>query len=449
MDLADVENDLRAHLHRQATPRAPEGLVKRTRALHRQRRRTQAGVVATGVAVALLFGGVPALRAALPQPDRSDVAAPSAPASAPRTSLYDLPPRGSLAGDQDWLAGVAALDWGTDDAGQLDPPVDSHRVVYAGDVSTGRVALVLGEDGSELSSIWFTGPTGATPAEMTPATSPQQTFPDLPQLLVDVAAPADRSGVLIAVSRPGDRFSYSPGVSVAADGTAAALSLPVPATDGVAVLDISTPVGWASGRQVTIEREGSAGYTLSPTPSERAWAAAQQPIPVADPRGLRASVNETWLQNLVQLMVGRYGVRPEDVSPTLLAAASPGTDAEQTILVGMTLPSGATVTWASRTTARAESSETNTVSGAPAAAGPGLLDQLVALPLTGGHLAVSGPAAGVAAEVLDRDGALLTTLPLVSGGGGGDVPPPAAATVRVLDASGAVIAEGPLTELGD
>ena len=76
-------------------------------------------------------------------------------------------------------------------------------------------------------------------------------------------------------------------------------------------------------------------------------------------------------------------------------------------------------------------------------AGPPLLDRVFAVPFQG-SIVISAPAAGVLAEVYLSDGTLLTTLPLVNGVGSGLLPPPAAASVRILDASGDVVAESPL-----
>ncbi|MCZ2823143.1 MULTISPECIES: hypothetical protein [unclassified Modestobacter] len=446
MDLKDVEIQLRSHLAARPALRAPDDLAERTRVRHRRQRRQQAAVIGVGLAVVLVFGSVPVLRGLLPEVGSSDTAAPSS--STPLPSLYDLPTRGSLADDEAWLHGVAALSWGTADPAYVPtPPNDSHRVAFAEDTATGRVALVLGREDAQLSSVWFTGPTGARPDEMTPATQPQETFPDQPQLLLDVPDAAAIRGVLIAVSRPGDVFAHTAGPSVAADGSVTTEFAAVEAVDGVAVVDVPAPTGWLFGQQVQVIRDGATAYTLPVALSDRASAAATSPIPVADPRGLRSSANETWLQGLLQTALGHYGVRPEDVQPTLLAVGSPtGSAAEQIIMVGLTFPSGATATRAGRSIADTDSSETATVAGAPAAAGPDLLDRLFALPISGGDLAVSGPLTGVTAEVLDADGELLTTLPLVSGGGAGAVPPPAA-MVRVLDAAGTVVAEGPLTGL--
>ena len=63
-----------------------------------------------------------------------------------------------------------------------------------------------------------------------------------------------------------------------------------------------------------------------------------------------------------------------------------------------------------------------------------------------GTLTVSGPATGVAAEVLGADGRTVTRFALV-GGAGASVSPKAVG-VRILDAGGAVVGEAPLTDVG-
>jgi hypothetical protein len=63
-----------------------------------------------------------------------------------------------------------------------------------------------------------------------------------------------------------------------------------------------------------------------------------------------------------------------------------------------------------------------------------------------GRSSVSGPVSGVLAEVYGWNGTLLVQIPLTAGAGSaavaGVLP---GATVRILDAAGAVVAECPLT----
>jgi hypothetical protein len=443
MDLMDVETELRTHLTSRPTPLAPEGLVERTRLLHRRRRRQQAAVVGVGLAVALLFGSVPVLRAALPDVGRSDTAAPS---TAGLTSLYDLPARGSLADDGDWLDAVAALPWaerpGVDQDTQ--PPVDSHRVLYAADVQGSRVALVAGRDGAVLSSAWFTGPTGADPDELTQAAASARAYPDQPITLLDVPAGGD-TGLLVVLTRPGDRVSYVQGLQVAADGSTTKDLIDLPVTEGVAVATLPAPGGLPGEATVVIDRAGQQAYSIRPATSDRAVDAALAPIAVSDPRGLRSGITESALQGTARLALSAYGSGAEGVTPVVLAAGTLAGDGEaQALLVGITFPSGATALWASRSGTAADGSGTSTTTSLdPVPAGTPLLDRTAAVRVSG-SLLVTAPAGAASAVVLASDGTTVTTVPLVRGSGVTDLlpaPAPVAYRVQVLDAAGGVLAE--------
>ena len=379
MDLLDVERELRSHLTTRPVPRAPEGLVARTRVLHRRRRRHQAAAVGVVLAVALLFGSVPVLRGALPDVGRSDAASPSSPSSSGETSLYDLPARGSLADDGDWLAAVATLPW--DDGGRTDlpePSLDSHRVLYADDVPGARVALVMGADGAALASAWFTGPAGAGPQQMTQAAPPERAFPDQPLALLD--DPSDGgAGLLVVLSRPGDAMSYLQGQQVAADGSTAPDRTSLTVADGIAVTTVPVPGSPLAGSQVTVDRRGEEVYSLPPTLSDRAAASALAPLAVADPRRLRSAVDESSLQTTLHWALSAYGSGADGVTPVLLAAGRPpGHGDPQVVLVGLTFPSGATALFASRYAQTADGSSTGSgTSLGPVASGTPLLEQLL------------------------------------------------------------------------
>jgi hypothetical protein len=177
-------------------------------------------------------------------------------------------------------------------------------------------------------------------------------------------------------------------------------------------------------------------------------AAAEARLEVADPRGLRPAVNEDELMWAVQGLVAHYGLPADRLRPTLLAAG-PVTDAPNmsAVLVGVTFPSGAAavhlVTLQDYGVDAPGTTGTSMMFD-PVPAGPPLVDRVFAVPLQGA-IVVSAPAAGVRAEVYLEDGTLLTTLPLVNGVGSAPLPPPAAESVRILDASGGVVAESPLT----
>jgi hypothetical protein len=448
MDLVDVENDLRAHLHSRPAPRAPEGMVESTRALHRRRRRHQAAVTGACLAVALLFGGVPVLRAALPLPGRSDVATPGIPSTDPLPSLFDLPVRGPLADDPGWLTAVSALDWRSDRPG---PVPDTRQVAWAGDVGGERVAMLLGRNDTQAPLlVWFTGPAGAAPEQMTQATPVTEIAERRPQGLLDVPVVGADTGVLVVVGRPGDGFELTTGTAVSIDGEETPAVRPLPAEDSVGVAALDSPVGWGAGHAVQVVRNGQDGETVVPAMSDRTEETAHLPVEVSDPRGLLAGMDGDRVQDLARAMADRYGSQAGNAPPVLLAGGYLDTGAtagalptEQVVMVGTTLPSGATTAWVSltRTTDR-----TTTASSVTAYATPGvpLLDQVLAVALPNGAVAISGPAGGVTAEVLDRAGTVLGTLPLQAGAGVGAGPTEAGASVRVLDGAGATLAEVPL-----
>jgi len=445
MDLLDVERELRSHLAARPVPRAPEGLVARTRELHRRRRRHQAAAGGVVLAVALVFGSVPVLRSTLPDVGRSDTAAPSS--SAALASLYDLPTRGSLADDAGWLAAVADLPWSAEplvDPHTL-PPVESHRVLYAADVRGSRVALVMGRDDGVLSSAWFTGPAGAGPTELTQAAVSVLAYPDQPVTLLDTA---DGGALLLVVSRPGDDISYLAGRTVSAAGASAEDVVSLDVADGVGVAGVPGPVTQLAN-EVRVRRDGRLVYSVPAAPSDRAQAAAQAPLAVADPRDLSSGVDGSAVQLTVHWAIGTYGSGAEGVTPVLLAAGRlPGDEDVQAVMVGLTFPSGSTVVWASRsatTTDGSSTASTTSLDPVPAAGIP-LLDQTVAVRV-GGNLAVTAPVGAVSAVVLASDGTTVTTVPLLRGSGVTDLlpsPAPVANRVRVLDAGGSVLAEAPV-----
>jgi hypothetical protein len=184
-------------------------------------------------------------------PHRADVPPAAAPPPAvavadtadPGPSLYDVPTRGSLAGDADFLAGVRAIDWASPPnaaLGVLSPPADTRRVLFAGDVPGGhRWALVMGRVGDQLRTAWFAGRAGARPGQLTLWLSPGDAAPGEPITLQDAGAP---TGPLVVVGLPGDRVEYSPGQDRGADGGLVRHYSPLPVVDGVALGEVTTPV---------------------------------------------------------------------------------------------------------------------------------------------------------------------------------------------------------------
>ena len=443
MDLIDVEEGLRRHLADRGDDLAPapRDLAERTRSRHRRQRRRQAGAAGAVLAVALVFGGIPVLRGMLPDTGTSgDAAAPSS--AAPLPSLYDLPARGSLAGDEEWLAAVAALPW---TAVQLadpdtDPPVESHRVVYAADVPGARVALVMGRERAVLSATWFTGPAGAEPAEMTQALTAERTFPDQPLTLLDAAAPTGPA-TLTVVSRPGDEAEYTQGLLVSADGDTTEDVVDLELTDGAGAVSVARPGIYLGTSEVRIDRDGERAYGVYPSASDRLVDSTfDAPVDVADPRGLRPGIAEDWLRGLAASALSRYGSGAAGVTPVLLAAGPvPGERDPHVAMVGLTFPSGATTAWAVRYSGTGDASTGTTTSLTPLPAAAPLLDRVLGVRVEDA-LAVSGPASAATAEALAADGSVVARFPVVDGSAVAGLPATSVVTeVRVLDPAGAVV----------
>ncbi|MGY1615994.1 hypothetical protein ACI797_04560 [Geodermatophilus sp. SYSU D00691] len=403
------------------------------------RRRPRGGLLGAALALLLVFAAV-RLTAAEPGP-------PTPPETA-GTGLLDLPTRGSLAGDDGWLAALTAA------RALADLPPDRH-VAYAGDAAGVRLALVLAGAPSRPTAVWLTGPAGSGPDGMVLAAGPVPVGPREPLALWDVPRGAGRGGLLLVVALPGDQVELLTGRVVDAAGQETRLRTTLPLHDGVAVATAEPPAAPADGDFTAgrlVVTRGATPLTVAPLLSARGAAAATAPIDPADPRGLRATVDEAQLQAVLHEMVGAYGLLPERVSPALLAAGPVGDERSRAVLVGVTLPSGATVAWLS-VAATAPDAVPRVVSTRPAAAGTALLDRVVAVPAgwavsriplppgdgPPGWLVVSGPRGGTAAEALSAGGNVLAAFPLAGGSGTAQVPPGTSA-VRVVDDIGAFVA---------
>jgi hypothetical protein len=231
-------------------------------ARHRAWRRSVVGSAAAVLAIVGVLATVPSTVAGLaPAP----VVRPE-PAAGPRgdASPYDLPVRGSLAGDEEFLTGMRAVDWGDPadrGSGPL-PPGDTRRVVYAADVASGqRWALVLGWAGGQLVHAWFTGPAGASPDRLELAGRPAPTGTQ-PLALLDAA-----TGMLVVVGRPGDGATYSPSLDRDDTGRLERTFTAVPVVDGVPAGEVPVPVapGSARVRMVPGSGGGSTGDVVLPS----------------------------------------------------------------------------------------------------------------------------------------------------------------------------------------
>lgn len=141
---------------------------------------------------------------------------------------------------------------------------------------------------------------------------------------------------------------------------------------------------WPLDVQLRVQQEAGS-YHPQMAITERALAVERAALPdVADPRGLRGSVRDEDLRGAVEALAGYYGMPAGDLRPTLLAGAPlTGSSPSSTVLVGVTLPSGATtvafvVVWENSDSGSGYSSQVALTEVRPA--GTALLDQVFAVP---------------------------------------------------------------------
>ena len=457
MTLSDT--DLEARLRRDlraagdAVPPAPHDLADVTRRRHRVLRRRQIGLTAAAVAAVLVLVGVPVVASTFAaDPDRGQTARPTTGSDA-SLFLADVPTRGTLAGDDEWLDGVLALDWvaetRTDYPGmeEIDPPADTRHVVFAQDVPGGRLALVLGQWGGGWVSAWFLGPEDASPEEMELAAPPSEAVFDEPQGLIDAPDGPDALRVVV-VAFPGDTAEILMRRDVEADGEEVETWQDLDMVDGAAVASLSgPPLDQIQAGGIWVHRNSERTQQVYPLPTDRASRLQLPRIDVADPRGLMASAADEVVQQAAQCLVGYFGGPPDDLELTLLAAGPlGGSSMNQAALVGATFGSGAhSACLMTRTTTVDPGSVTGAavrIDAVPANDVP-LADEVLAV-TTSDVIAVSAPAAGRTAEIYQGD-TLLTTVPLVDGAGLGELPLPTETWVRILAADGSLVAEGPVT----
>jgi hypothetical protein len=442
----------------------PFDLPELVRDRHRSLRRREFGLAAAALVTVLVLVGVPVVSSTIAAGDRGRTAAPSEGTQVdPVPTLAELPTRGSLAGDVDFLDKVRRLSWlsiapapglpqGTAVVAH-DPPVESRRVAFAGDVPGARVALVLGLDSGDVDA-WFIGPVGATPDQMVLASSPRETTERHPLALMDAPDPASGSATFVVVAWPGDEVTLLTGRTVDAAGKTAEHRESVLLTDGAGAIAPAGPPTWPLEVQLWVKRNSGVPGSYNPqmTITDRALGLHRAVSDVADPRGLRDSVRDEDVQSAVAALAGYYGTPAEDLRPTLLAggplaAGSPSSS----VLVGVTFPSGATtaalaIIW-ENDSGPGLSSQIALTEVTPA--GTALLDRVFAVPssVPGSiMLTVSGPTSAALAVVHSRDGTLIARLPLLTGAGTGAVTGPLDdATVRLFDGSGSLLATAPIT----
>jgi hypothetical protein len=448
LDLEALLRDQRLRAADVAPP--PADLAQQVRGRYRRQTRQRIALAAAALAVAAVFVAVSTVGSAL-LGGTGDPAAPPAPSAAGATALYGVPTRGSLADDAAWVDAVAALDWGSPGP-DADPRLQKvapagHRVVFAGDVHGARTALVLGMAGRTTFAVWFLGPEGATPDELVPAGAPRMIHDGQPQALWDAPAYASGGSTLVVVGLPGERLEFMAGHEASAQGEVHEAWRGLSAADGVAVAIVDPPTSGQSIMLVRADGEAPVPAVLS----GRSQAVPATLVEPSDPRGLRPHTPDGALQFAIGDLAAYFAVDPERLKPELLwQGRLGGASPDSGVLVGVTLPSGATTVMLVEYQPFTDPNGRGfTVSFAPmatpASAGAGLLDRVWAV-VGQQTITVSGPLSGATAELLDG-GRVIGRFPLAAGAGSGDAP---SATwrgdVRVRDAAGRVVGEAPVSD---
>jgi DNA-directed RNA polymerase specialized sigma24 family protein len=321
----------------------------------RRRRRWPLAVAAAAAAVVL---AVPALTGQEPAaPQAPEATERPRPQRTPEVDLGELPPRGSLADDREFLAGMLEQPWESEAAEQypmdLTTAEDSRRVLYAGDVPTGRWALLVGRpvpvgpvgegiDGPFMSDdlfiAWFTGPPGAAPEDMEMNTFPYPISPGMTPALLDPP-----SGTLVVVGAPGDAVEVSERVEVNADGSDSRIWTPAEVDDGIAVARIDpvdVPWTWAVNYRVfrgnNLLSASSPDSIYPPTPElDLPDLGVEYPGGAPDAAGRRAA---NWAAFIGLSSLGA----PTDGTEVTARVVQTVPGGEGTVaMVTMTLPSGA------------------------------------------------------------------------------------------------------------
>jgi hypothetical protein len=236
---------------------------------HRRNRRVRAGVALTALAAAVgVQTGV------VPLPGW----APGIAVAGRETSLINSPIRGSLAGDQAFLAGMRRRIKNIAEPGELWQVADRSKIkfVYAADVPGHRLSLALVPLRfgflTDQALIWYEGKPGAAPADM--RESGRVDGGETVVTYLDGAA--DRTGVLVVVAPQGATVAVRSGFTYTAQGRVRHGD-PVVSTPGNGLAEVTVPPAQVDpGITVTVT---SKGRTLFSGPPAGGWSG-----PAGDPQ---------------------------------------------------------------------------------------------------------------------------------------------------------------------
>lgn len=455
------ETELRARLdtlaERMAPPaREPDELTATVVARHQVQRRRQWAVAAAVVAVFVL---VPAVRALIGQAPH-----PAAPPTE-QVDVFGAPTRGSLADDADLIEAIQRLPWvRAGDPPDEGPSMTDLHVVWADDVETERWALVAGIEApappaapagdAPLAVAWFVGPRGATAEQLAMQHLIRDVDRQLPTALTEYRT---GDGVFhsttVVVAAPEDRIEVSVRPEIAASGTVTRDFEESPPRDGVAiVLDTHSAIGDPTLRYRVL-RDGSY-VTLRPDSEmdsvPRLDRDPATEVPVERLRDAPPHPGDMAARTFIAGVLAGTGLPPDQLVATVLWAGdlpSVVSDTARATVMAVRLPSGALYVGGVLGQANLEGpfgvlcgSELRT---------PAPVEQLVVVlhcssappadpPDVSERLIVVGPPEAITARVLDVQGQVLGSHPMVDGVA--VVPmPDDLGTVEVLDAGGNIL----------
>jgi DNA-directed RNA polymerase specialized sigma24 family protein len=472
--LQDLDRELAAIADGAAPAAAPAELAETVRRDVRTRRWWAAGTAAAcAVAVAVAVPALSPTAEPAPGPAAAEPTRARTP-SAPPVDLAELSVRGSLADDQAFLSGLLGLSWDLPEdfggPGDLTPPPETRRVLFAGDVPGGRWALLTGRPPAvqpgqvdvpvlpdEQVMAWFTGTPGAAPADMRMRSYPYGMMPGALPALLD-----PRTGTMVVLAAPGDVVEVSGRPEIAADGTRSRSWVAAPMEDGVAVVRLEAvglPWLWSVNFRLVSEGRQTA-TTGMPDVVMTEPQPQMPPMQVRYPSGRPPEPHVQAVQNAAGSVLSQLGLAPEDTEITAHVTADlPAPHDGELALVSVRVPSGALVVasgWSQRLPdgVSAMAGECGTEvrpAGAPAdarviAAACEMWDQATGGP-AGTVLMVTVPPGVAAVRTYDGDGDFLGEHPVT--GRTLVVPLPAGTTqVEAVTGSGVLLGRTDLLPMG-